>query len=254
MAKAKFERTKPHCNVGTIGHVDDTGRANYHGLLVSGQRRLAGGFSLLANWTLSKCVGDPATTEITGPTIVDPSRPELDYSHCDSDRRHVVNISSVVNIPAFRRALLGHLFSNWQLAPIVRWQSGGWSSVTLGIDRALTGMGGQRAVQVLDNPYGDKTPDFYLNPAAFAMPEVGTYSNLKRNTIANPPRLQNDVAITRTFKVGSNRTVQFRWEIFNVLNHVNFDPPVTALNSPNFGKILSAGDPRIMQFALKFTF
>ena len=22
MAKAKFERTKPHCNIGTIGHVD----------------------------------------------------------------------------------------------------------------------------------------------------------------------------------------------------------------------------------------
>lgn len=239
---------------GTIGHVDDTGRANYNGLLVSVQRRLSKGFSLLANWTLSKCMGDPATTEITGPTIVDPDHPELDYSYCDSDRRHVVNISSVINLPEFEHPVLRRLFSDWQFAPIVRWQTGDRSSVTLGIDRALTGMGNQRAVQVLDNPYGDKTPDFYLNPAAFAQPEIGTYSTLKRNTIVNPGRFQNDVAVTRTFRLPGARTVQFRWEVFNVINWVNFNAPITALNNANFGKIQSAGDPRIMQFALKYTF
>ena len=37
--------------------------------------------------------------------------------------------------------------------------------------------------------------------------------------------------------------------MFNVLNHTNFNAPVTALNNANFGKILSAGDPRIMQLA-----
>jgi hypothetical protein len=48
--------------------------------------------------------------------------------------------------------------------------------------------------------------------------------------------------------------LQFRWEIFNVINHVNLNAPTTALNSANFGKILGAGDPRIMQFALKVDF
>ena len=42
--------------------------------------------------------------------------------------------------------------------------------------------------------------------------------------------------------------------MFNVINHVNYNAPTTALNSANFGKILSAGDPRIMQFALKVDF
>ena len=50
------------------------------------------------------------------------------------------------------------------------------------------------------------------------------------------------------------RIVQFRWEVFNVVNHVNFNAPVTALNSASFGQIQTAGDPRIMQFALKFTY
>ena len=74
---------------GTMAQLDDTGGANYHGMLLSAQRRLKGGLSTLANYTLSKCMSDPATTEITGPTITDPTNPDLDYSYCDSDRRHV---------------------------------------------------------------------------------------------------------------------------------------------------------------------
>jgi hypothetical protein len=43
-------------------------------------------------------------------------------------------------------------------------------------------------------------------------------------------------------------------ESFNVLNHPNFGLPVADLNSPNFGRILSAGPPRLMQFAAKIMF
>ena len=239
---------------GTIGHVDDTGRGNYHGMLLSGQRRLSNGLSVLSNWTLSRCMADPATTEITGPTITDPNNPDLDYSYCSSDRRHVVNVSVVARTPEFEDGLLNALFSDWQVSPLVRWQSGNRSSVTTGVDNALSGMGGQRAVQILDDPYGDGSPDNYLNRAAFMSPTAGTYSDLKPFSIVNPSRWQNDLAITRTFRVGSTQALQFRWEIFNVVNHVNYNPPTTALNSANFGRILGAGDPRIMQFALKVDF
>ena len=118
---------------------------------------------------------------------------------------------------------------------------------------ALTGMGGQRGVQVLEDPYGDGTTNFYLNRAAFVAPATGTYSDLKPFTILNPSVFQNDLAITRTFDLARTR-LQFRWEIFNVINHVNLNAPVTALNAANFGRILTAGDPRIMQFALKVDF
>ena len=71
----------------------------------------------------------------------------------------------------------------------------------------------------------------------------------------NPSSFQNDFALTRTFKTGAaQQSMQFRWEMFNVINHVNFNAPVTALNSASFGQIQTAGDPRIMQFALKFTY
>jgi len=248
---------------GTIGQLDDTGRANYGALLLSLQRRLKNNLSVLSNWTISKCMSDPATTEITGPTIVNPANPDLDYSYCSSDRRHVVNVSVVVRTPDFEKPLLRAILGDWQLSPIVRWQSGNRSTVTTGVDNALTGLGNQRAVQILDDPYGSGGPTAYLNRAAFTSPAAGTYSTLAPFTIVNPNNLQNDFALTRTFKIAGAQSVQFRWEVFNVINHVNLGSVpagtntaglVTALNSASFGQIQTAGDPRIMQFALKFTY
>jgi hypothetical protein len=244
---------------GTIGQLDDTGRANYNALLLSLQRRLKNNLSVLSNWTISKCMSDPATTEITGPTIVNPANPDLDYAYCSSDRRHVLNLSLVVRTPDFENnGALRAIFSDWQLSPIIRWQSGNRASVTTGVDNALTGLGNQRAVQILDDPYGTGGPSAYLNRAAFTSPANGTYSTLAPFTIVNPSYFQNDFALTRTFKIGGAQSVQVRWEVFNVINHVNFGAPITALNSGSFGQIqttaLNGGDPRIMQFAFKFTF
>jgi hypothetical protein len=186
---------------------------------------------------------------------VNPANPDLDYSYCASDRRHVVNLSLVVRTPNFDgKPALHAVLSDWQLSPIVRWQSGGRSSVTTGVDTALTGLGAQRAVQILDDPYGAGAPSQYLNRAAFQPPASGAYSDLPPFTIVNASNLQNDFALTRTFKLGVSQSVQFRWEVFNVMNHVNFNAPVSSLNSASFGQIQTAGDPRIMQFALKFTY
>ena len=85
-------------------------------------------------------------------------------------------------------------------------------------------------------------------------PPPAAIATLAPFTIVNPPNLQNDFALTRTFKLSGAQSVQLRWEVFNVLNHVNFNALVTSLNSGTFGTIQTAGDPRIMQFALKFTY
>jgi hypothetical protein len=239
---------------GTIGQLDDTGRANYNALFLQLQRRLKSNLSVLSNWTISKCMSDPATTEITGPTIVNPANPDLDYSYCSADRRHVFNLSVVLGTPQFSGGVTKALFSDWQFSPIVRFQTGNRASVTTGVDNALTGLGGQRGVQILDDPYGDGTPGNYLNRAAFTTPASGTYSSLAPFTILNPSIFQNDFALTRTFRLLGAQAVQFRWEVFNAFNHVNYNAPVTALNSASFGQIQTAGDPRIMQLALKFTF
>ena len=63
-----------------------------------------------------------------------------------------------------------------------------------------------------------------------------------------------DVALSRTFPVWERKTLQFRAEPFNLPNHANFSTPVAALNSGTFGQIQAAGDPRIVQLAMKFVF
>ncbi|MEK7833908.1 MAG: TonB-dependent receptor [Acidobacteriota bacterium] len=239
---------------GTIGQIDDGGTASYNGMLLSAQRRLTNNFSVLANWTLSHCISDPATTEITGPTYVNPNNRRADRANCDSDRRHVVNLSFVARMPKFSNRALGLIASGWQLSGIVRRQSGNYASVVTGADNALTGVGGQRASQILANAYGDRTVNNYLVRAAFAAPTTGTYSALSPFSVLNPGSLQIDTGVSRTFSIRERQSVQFRWETFNVPNRLNANAPIVALNNANFGRILTAQDPRIMQFALKYVF
>ena len=122
------------------------------------------------------------------------------------------------------------------------------------LDQALTGQANQRAVQFLENPYDDKTLDHYLNPRAFGQPALGTYSPIGGMNVLVPGSVQVDMGVTRTFQVRERQSLQFRAETFNLPNHLSPGLPVTAINNPSFGKIQTAGDPRLLQFALKYVF
>jgi hypothetical protein len=63
-----------------------------------------------------------------------------------------------------------------------------------------------------------------------------------------------DTGLVRTFRIREAHSLQFRFEAFNLTNRLNLMNPTTALNSPTFGKILAATDPRILQGALKYRF
>ena len=115
-------------------------------------------------------------------------------------------------------------------------------------------MSGQRTDQVLENPYGNKTISNYLNPGAFAQPALGTIGNVGAASIAGPGSWQFDLALSRKFQIKEMQKVEFRAEAFNVTNGFRMTNPTTSLNSNTFGKVTSAQDPRIMQFALKYFF
>jgi hypothetical protein len=55
-------------------------------------------------------------------------------------------------------------------------------------------------------------------------------------------------------KVTESTRVELRFEFFNLFNHTQFDSPVSDINDPNFGRVLSAAPPRIIQLAAKFYF
>ncbi len=246
----------------TIGQVDDGGNESYNGILLSAQHRLDRNFSILANWTWSHCMSDAETTEITGPTYINPANRSGSYSNCSSDRRHVVNVSFIANTPKFSNGLLQAVAGNWQFSTIFTGETGNYSSVTTSSDIALSGIGNQRPAQVLSDVYSHtySSNGIYLNSAAFSkLPAdlpAGTYSNLRPLTVVNPGLIEVDTSLVRTVKIRETQSAQFRWEVFNVPNRTNLGPPVTSINSGNFGKFTNptATDARVMQFALKYVF
>jgi hypothetical protein len=144
---------------------------------------------------------------------------------------------------------------NWRLSAITRAQTGSAYTVTTGIDNALNGLTGQRPNQILANPYlPNPSATGWINPAAFAQPATGTFGNLGVNSLVSPGSFNIDMAISRDFKIREKQQLTFRAEAFNVFNNVNFGTPNATLNSPIFGTITTAANPRIMEFALKYLF
>jgi hypothetical protein len=243
--------------LGSVDVHDDRGSQTYTGVLFSFQRRAAQGVSLSGNYTWSTCTGTPTQAGSTPNAATGYSHPtdiEYDRGACDSDRRHITNLTMSYETPRVGDGVLSAIASGWRLAGIFRATSGSWLNITVTGDPARTGQTVQRPNRLLDNPYGDKSWNNYLNPAAFGQPAVGTYGNLPRNAVEGPGRWSIDASLVRAFALASAHRVELRVEAFNLLNTTQLGNPVTNLNSPTFGRILSAGDPRIMQFALKYMF
>jgi hypothetical protein len=105
---------------------------------------------------------------------------------------------------------------------------------------------------------GPHTPELWISPSAFRRldpaTEAGQFGNAGRNVARGPAYGTLDVGLAKTFHLSESTHLQFRAESFNVTNHPNFALPVNDLASPNFGRILESGAPRLIQFALKLLF
>ena len=66
--------------------------------------------------------------------------------------------------------------------------------------------------------------------------------------------LQFNTGLAKQFRITERKSLEFRWEAFNALNHVNYSDPSTNVSSSLFGRITSANTARYMQLALRFTF
>ena len=146
------------------------GSQSYDGLLLS----VRGGTQLTtmtANYTLSNCYGSPdgsggGTTNVSvGYNI--PDNPSFDDGNCTADRLHNFSLSASVQSPRLDNAAMRAAFSDWRLVGGFRATTGPWLTVSTGADIALNGQAGtQRAEQVLDDPYGDRS----INPLNGGMP------------------------------------------------------------------------------------
>jgi hypothetical protein len=146
------------------------------------------------------------------------------------------------------------LLGNWQLAPIVSAHSGTWFSAWTGIDNSMTGIGLDRP-NVVGDPYMRNTSTRqWLNPAAFVANPIGTFGNSGSDSLRGPAYVDIDAAVSRYFNIKENQKLELRFEFFNLFNHVNFSNPDNNLQDSTFGVIQNDVGPRILQFALRYTF
>ena len=183
--------------------------AGLPGAALSIQRRLTGGLTTGANYTISRCEGlisqgqaplNVATGYSQPVSMLNPPSEDdaqkiydIDKGRCDSWREHIFNLTASIRTPEFSNTTARVLLSDWSLAGVFRAQSGQPLTITTGTDRALSGMQAsiQRATQVGDDPYGDKSITNWFNPSAFAQPALGTYryfqaQRVRRSWLQNP--------------------------------------------------------------------
>jgi len=275
-----LERPQDGAKIGPLAEFDDGGTSIYHAMLLSLQKRAARGITFTGNYTWSHCISPYADINSNGPpaneTYTKPNDRNFDRGNCLSDRRHLFNFTAVAQTPNFSNHTLHRIAADWRLSGIYRWSSGAPLNIVSGTDQALSGTGLQRANQILSNPYKDRSGRPYtqwVDPAAFAVPALGTYSNVGWNSLVGPHTWQFDMALSRTFSVRENKRFEIRAEAFNVTNSFIPGGPLApggvsgaastgnittgnslALNSNTFGQIRTAQSPRIMQFALKYVF
>lgn len=239
---------------GIFSTVDDGGNASYNALLLSVEHRLSHNFSMLVNYTWGHCIDDlDGDNDIAG-TYMNPNNRAAERGNCSYQETQIFNGSFVATTPKFGDRWMQRFLGNWQASVITTKRTGLWFNTLTGLDNSLTGNGRDRpdviGTATLPNPNTGR----WFDTKAFQANKLGTFGNSGRNNIEGPGAFTFDLAVMRMFPVTERQRVEARAEAFNVLNHPVFGNPRSTLTDSNIGRILSAGDPRILQFALKYIF
>jgi hypothetical protein len=213
------------------------GEASYNALQISATRRFRSGFTGGLQYQYSKNKG---TTQ--GSNEAATSQNTFDYNTeygvNAQDIPHTFNGSVIYQIPGS-----GPWAGGWRVGSIVNARSGVPINVTINRpDNATVGgvtvaniLGGNsRGTQRPDlvpgvNPYFDNGGVRYLNPAAFATPQPGTFGNLPRNYLRGPGFAQVDLMFSKDFRFTETRGLQIRVEVFNITNRLNYENPAAVL-------------------------
>ncbi|HEY3835250.1 MAG TPA: TonB-dependent receptor, partial [Bryobacteraceae bacterium] len=236
---------------------DDGANANYNGLLTSVEHRFARHYTILANYTWSKCLGIAPVSSLGTGVVQNPYNIGADYGPCSYDVTNLFNASAVYLSQYGHNGLLSHLLSNWSFAPLIRYSSGLPVNPVSGKDNSLTGVGNDRPNVVSTQAYTGAPHGLlyqYVNPNLFAANATGTFGNAGHNVLRGPGYFDIDMALSREFKILESVRLQVRAEAFNLMNHPNFGGPNGNISSSSFGQITSASDPRILQGSIKLVF
>jgi len=260
VANEQERRLTDTANFQKIDYEESRGGASYNALQALLKYRIAHGLSLMTSYTWAHSIDTYSTIGVQCACYQNPLDPAADRGSSDYDQRHVFSLSAVYDLPDPSKGLHSHpisaILGGWELTAIVSAQTGTPFTVYTGIDASLTAAGADRP-DLVGNPNlgGNRSRAekiaAYISPSAFQIND-GHFGNLGRNTFTNPGLFNTNLGVFKNIPIKEQMALQFRAEFFNAFNQTHLGSPVNTLVSPAFAQIVSAGDPRLIQFALKF--
>ena len=250
--------------VSGINLLENSAQSWYEAGYVNVRRRLAKGWSFLANYTYAKNLSDaPDFRSPMFESAAPQNNADLRLEKGPAcDVRHRFALSSVYEIPAWKNSgFLGSVTKNWRLSAIYQAQTGFPFTISVFGDTANAGtLLGENPIRAnyTGQPIfgsGSRTADAWFNPAAFSTPAAFTFGDVGRNSVYGPGMQTLDLALQREFAVTETLKFQIRAEAFNALNHTNLGTPNRFVNTPQFGTITEAATPgREIQLGVRVSF
>jgi hypothetical protein len=252
------------------------GNTNYNGLLVSLTKRYSAGISFGLSYTFSRNFSD-FVDDLTGGSLAFQNSYnyslERSFSPFDVTHRFVGNALWHLPIGSGGMILNGNglgsrLIGGWQVNSIVTLETGTPFTVSAP-DESQTGSNHSSYASCVGDPFAGASSDpsmiagsngggFYLNPAAFAIPTLGSFGNCAPRAFHGPGIENVDLSLFKQFPIKEQIKVEFRSEFFNSFNHANFTNPNASFSPSSlgsFGKVFGTTTaPREIQFALKLYF
>jgi hypothetical protein len=248
-AGGTLDERRPFQSFKNIFQFETSASSISHAAEVRAERRFRSGLGFTATYRFSRSIDDATLISILPQ---DSHNLRVERALSDFHMKHRFVFSGTYDLPGRRFALI----RGWQLQVLGTLQSGTPLSAIVSADVSGTGSPIVNRPNLVGNPnISNPTALRFFNPAAFQIPDPGTFGNSGRNVIIGPGIQNVDAALVRRIRLSDLTRAQFRADFYNVLNHPNFVAPPTMQNfadSPDFGALFVARSPRIVQIGLKF--
>jgi hypothetical protein len=270
---------RPNMNFTTINFFQFNAYSSYNAGTITVRKRFEHGLLFRANYTWAKNLDMNSALNYAGAGgyqgAQDSNNQQVEYGRSDADRRNVFNGNFVYALPFNRNFFVKgwQMAGSWQVesgTPFTPQYNGGEALTPIDATAGHTSQtdgGATRPDRVCNGsiPTSQRTVGQFFNAtqtgpnACFTNPGTdgvvnGHFGNSRRNILDGPGLYTVNWSISRNFRITNSGKLQFRWEIFNLLNHPNFNLPNDNLDEIGAGSITKAHDPRAMQLGAKYTF
>jgi Carboxypeptidase regulatory-like domain len=251
-------------NYGAVAEQQTIGNSNYNALDVNLRYTPGTRSTVLIGYTYSKSIDNASNLgEELNPFNYRLTRV---ISSWDMTHNFVASYNYVLPFDHFFRH--SSLAQGWNLSGTTRFSSGFPVTLYDSSDRSLLGtLGNGVNNNLLDTPQVAPGPlQINTNPrnglpafnsSLFSVEALGQLGNAPRRFFHGPGIENFDMQLSKTVELGEARTIEIRLEAFNIFNHAQFYGPASVdgqITDPNFGSVVSAAPPRLVQAAVKFHF